>query len=470
MRLARTVAAALLAAILLGLAGCPRARQNPTTGKRPASHPNVILIVIDTLRADHVGCYGRSPSPTPNLDALAQRGIRFAQLYSNSPWTIPSMGSLFTSLYPSECALGRVAGDSLEDVWSRYVLGIAPGLPTLAETFSAAGYATVGLTANMYLGPGYEVDLRRGFQRFWGATTPAEETGDILTRRATRFLETPAPEPFLLWLQYMDPHSPYSPPQLPPAAPGSEEERLRQLPMTAYRNQPFSASENKRLVELYDLEVQYADQQVGRLLQLLDQRGLRRRTVVFVTSDHGEEFWEHAGIGHGHSLFDEQLHVPGILLLPSKRDAGIVVERQVSLLDVAPTLAALAAIPIPPGWHGKPLVPLTERPSLNNETLYAESLRYGPEQRAARSPDYKCIQPAGAHAVGLYDLRRDAAENHNLGAAPPSESRALLSDFSRWATEMKRRAAELRPKMTPRRHPLTQEQQERLRRLGYLGK
>jgi len=356
----------------------------------------------------------------------------------------------------------------VEHIQANYLLALAPGLPTLAETFRAAGYSTRGATANMYLGPAYQVDFRRGFEHYWGATSPKEETADVLTRLVLRKLQTDLQEPFFMWLQYMDPHAPYAPPQLSKAPPGSEEEALRQHPLNMYHNDRFTDVQKARLGQLYDLEIAFADQHIGTLMDGLKKRGLDRRTIIFVTSDHGEEFWEHGGIGHGQSLYDEQLHVPGILLLPWQRGAAQVVSEQVRLIDVAPTLAALAGVPAPEGWEGEPFWDLGGQRKSASRTVLAEGVRYRSEQRGGRSPRYKSIEHAKSGALEVYDLRTDPGEKTNLASRTPPEAHDFVESVRQWAGQMNRSAEEFRPKRLPRTRPLSQRQKEMLRSLGYL--
>jgi len=240
--------------------------------------------------------------------------------------------------------------------------------------------------------------------------------------------------------------------------------------MSAYHNRPFPSSDKARLMELYDLEIAYADKHLGKLLAGLREQGLLEDTAIFLTSDHGEEFWEHGGIGHGHSMFDELLRVPGILVAPAERiRPGAVWEGQASLLSVAPTLLQLAGLAPPSGWRGKSLLPDLPNSSPSGERVYAEGLRYGPEQRALRTPEYKAVIKADGSTPLLFDLRQDHQEKQPLRKNQPAAAQAVQQALLAWHSQMNSLAAHYRKTMKPRPNRPSPEQIERLRSLGYLN-
>lgn len=305
-----------------------------------AGRPNVLLITIDTLRADHVSCYGYHLRTTPNIDRLAAQGTRFERAYTTIPLTGPAHFSLFTSRYPQEHG-ARINGVAHSEE-ARLIF-----LPQVLRKFgyhNAAFISAWPLTSRLtrldrYFDL-YDEELNRTYQLF-NSSRFAED----VTPRAIAWLRAGARQPFFLWVHYFDPHSPYhfrkafSRParigKVPPSAlPSDEETRFR--------------------VASYDSEVAYTDHYVGRLLEALDELKLEKSTVVVLLSDHGESLGEHGYIGHGRHLYENIVRIPLIFRWPGVVQAGKTVASDVSLLDVAPTILELAAgsvqeLPIPMG-------------------------------------------------------------------------------------------------------------------------
>ena len=305
------------------------------------SNPAIVLLVFDTTRADAVG-FGGCPDPSsPRLDAIFRDAWKSRRAYAPASWTIPSMASLLTGRVPA----AHEDGDGSP-------LGIAPGIPTIAEDFGGAGWATAAFVANPTLR--IENGFSDGFTTFFttpyeGAsiTLPASET----LRRVPPWLEAHRGEPLFLWVHLMDPHDPYAAPDRTPGRTpfdpgyagvfrGDEVNRLQ-----LGDPPPASPADARHLEALYHDEVRYADSEIGRLWDGEPDRERSRWTVVF-TSDHGEEFGEHGGWKHGPALYDEVLRVP-LAIRPgaARRGPAIAPEVPVSLLDVAPTLEALAGLP-----------------------------------------------------------------------------------------------------------------------------
>ncbi|MDH3286055.1 MAG: sulfatase [Acidobacteriota bacterium] len=341
----------LLAVLLVFVSSCSDAASGP---------PHLILVVIDTLRTDHVGAYGYHRPTTPNLDALANEGTRFARAYAPSSWTRPSVGSLFTSRWPSEH--GAVA----------FAQGLDPAVPTLAEALRAGGYATVGVSAN-FVHVNEQAGFARGFDTWVssGVRVESDAADSLLTVRAggsdVRLRAWEASEvnrevlsalprgderPVFLYVHYMEPHSPYSPP---------ERERLafrRDLatPVRATNDELIAlaaggASEVDRdgLVDLYDAEIAAVDASFGELLAALAVRGFLENAVVAVASDHGEELADHGGWFHALTLYREVLSVPLVLRDFRSEGEGSVRDEPVDLLDLPVTLLHLASVDPRPG-------------------------------------------------------------------------------------------------------------------------
>ena len=399
-----------------------------------ADRPNVLLVTIDTLRADHVGSYGYEAASTPTIDALAARGVRFETSVVHTPLTGPSHASILTGHTP----LGHGFRNN-----SGYVL--APQVRTAAEDFRQAGYRTAAFVS------GFPLDRRFGFDRGFELyddrlpkgndrrrTPYVERFADATTEAALRWLPTlrpatgPSPAPWFLWVHYYDPHAPYEPP-------ADLAERFRASP--------------------YDGEVAFVDRQLARLLQAIDAGGESARTIVLVTADHGESLGEHGEGTHGIFIYDATLRVPWVMAGPQV-PAGRVSRTVARSIDVLPTLADYAGLPGRSDVDGRSLRPAAEGREMRDEPTYAESLY--PELElgwaplhAWRTKDLKYIKAPHAE---LYDLEKDPLETTNRVA----EERARVEDLDR-----KVDAALRHPVPSAVAPAVDPEAAERLRALGY---
>jgi arylsulfatase A-like enzyme len=428
------------------------------------------LILIDTLRADHLGCYGSDLGLTPVLDGIAARGTLFEYAVAPSSWTRSTVASLFASRYPSAIGvLGR------EDA-------IAPGVVTLAEVLRDAGVETLGISTNRNAGRAFGFD--QGFDRFEVPTLTGSYPGDFeihvaegVTQRALTFLDDRSPHrPFFLFLHYVDPHDPYLPhPELLAGEepPGRFDGSRRDLDrLDAMPPAEVTGADRARVRHLYAGEVRYCDLWIGELLRGLEERGLRDRVLLVVTSDHGEGLWDHGVRGHGRDLYEEQVHVPLILEAPADHDGDrpVRVSAPVSLLDVAPTILAAHGIAPPFEFRGVDLTPLArgERRARRLDYVYTELDLDRRNFEALRHGDQKLIRdrrPVAGGAVEHYDLAADPGELTDLAGEPSLRlsrlERALdgvVRDLERDATEAER--VELAD--------LDRETAESLRALGYL--
>lgn len=421
--------------------------------RRQDPRPNLLLIVIDTLRADHLGAYGYAAPTSPQIDArLAQAGAQALQAYAAAPWTVPSMAGLLTGVAPGR--LMRSAAD-----------GLPAALPTLAERLRAGGYHTVLAGANPTLEP--RLGFARGFEQV--SLPPATlasllRHAEDLDQRARVFLERPR-EPFFMLLHYLDPHDPYDNPEIVQGRsrfwPGYSG-RLRgdwihglyegKLQLDATRD------DRRQLVALYDAELAYVDRFVGRALDALPA-DVRARTLVVLTADHGEELHERGGFKHGQTLYEEQWRVPLLVRWDGHVRAGLRTNTPLSLLDIAPTLLDAAGLAAPPMLEGRSLLPmLLGQAGLPERELFARHLAGGPLRLALRSGRFKLqlfdrrapFAPQDAldatlwkrdlgrlARVALFDLEADPDERENLWRRAP-EVLARLS-----ASVERRLAAEL---------------------------
>lgn len=383
--------------------------------------PNVLIIGIDTLRADHVSCYGYSRATSPNIDRMAAEGVRFESAISASPWTLPSFATVFTSLYPSQHGAGSLQ-TRLRTVF-----------PTLAMMLLKNGYSTAGIASNSTIGPEFGMD--RGFESYNLLPPVRECDASRTTDDALHWLDANKEKRFFLFVHYFDPHLPYAPPapydtlfsngyagpigrQFDAKNTGTDDVRVYDY----VREMP--AEDRNQIVALYDGEIAYTDAAVGRLLGGLQERGLRDNTLVILLSDHGEEFMDHGALNHGHSLYDELLRVPLILSWPGQLPAGEVVRRQVRLLDVTPTVLDFLNIKPESHFEGVSLRPLltskgdlvrSETSLLPPEVAYSGALMAGStERKSVRAYPWKMIYEIAAERVYLYNLERDPGETRNV--------------------------------------------------------
>jgi arylsulfatase A-like enzyme len=456
----------------LALWGDPRLR---LPSRRPRG-PNLLIIAIDTLRADVLGAYGDGDGLSPAIDRLAAASYRFSDLTSPAPWTLPSFASLLTGLQPQTHGAGQRLGDDpllRNDQLTR----LDERFATLAEVLAGAGLETGGAFTIPFLGPTF--GLHRGYDEYYRVA--ADARAGTAVDRAVSWLERHRRQRFFFFLHLSDPHTPYEPPEpfcravarrLEPGFPG--------VPCQATRSavrEEFPAARRPWVRALYRAEVAYADAQVGRLLRRLADLGLDGNTVVLLVSDHGEDLWErqeqerslgyHDVADHGHTLYRELLHVPAILHVPGRQ--GGVYTGAAEMVDLFPTLLDLLGVAAPLN-EGRDLMPALRGGAVREPLRLAGALLYGERRRSARRGPWKLIwRPGEAAAAELYDLASDPGERVDL-AGGEAEVVAGLRRLA--ATELTRRQGLRRfllgseeVVLTARLRP---EQLERLRALGYL--
>ncbi len=380
--------------------------------------PNVLVLLVDTLRADRLGCYGAVPSPSPHLDRLAAGGLVFTQAIAQSSWTLPSVASLFTGLLPrSHGAIGDAGGDG-DAAWGY----LADGAVTWAERASRAGITTMGVSANPLVSRG--TNLAQGFETFvelpWEARTKRWGTAADVNRAFLEWLEPNRAHRFVAWLHYMEPHDPYTPPAAlrPTPPPGTPPDVAAGWVLEVSRRlrggaPPLPAAQLAYLRALYDGEIRSWDAELPRLLGALERLGVRDRTVIIVTADHGEEFLEHGLLLHRAHLFDELIRVPLVLAGPGI--AAAQRDDQVQGIDLFPTLAALLGLEPPPLAGASLLAPAPGRPAVAETDGQAN---HGPRHalEAVRHPDAKLIHVTATGDFARYDLVTDPGEQAPLDA------------------------------------------------------
>lgn len=442
-RLAHGIFLFALYILPLFLPARPAVELSPTRNhpalRPPASALNVLLITVDTLRADAVGLYGRHPD-TPNMDRLGREGTWFTNAQAPSCHTLPSMTAMFSCLHPSVLAQGRHAYAIPGEEWTlaeklrsadyataafvgNQILGISSGMlqgfdeaPTLPMSYRAAAFSYLPVLGSTYR----EAAVRLGFM----------DRRPNLTQRVTEhalgFLADHQDEPFFLWLHYFDPHHPYTPPAPfhPGAAPAGQlqedwDKRAHTFP---HMHQQFFPELLAHLKALYGGEVRYVDEKIGEILKVLDSTGLSEKTLVVLTSDHGEEFYEHQDYLHGHSFYEELVRVPLILRGPGiprgKRIAAVV-----QLMGVIPVLEeSLGLEPHPFPRQGESFWPLVQPGDAEGddaawqEEAFSEGNLYHQPARMFRAANWKLIEKTFSGDHELYDIMNDPKETRNLAA------------------------------------------------------
>jgi arylsulfatase len=441
------------------------------------SRPNLILITIDALRTDCVGAYGSKAGLTPNLDAFAQQASRYEEAYTNSPWTLPSFGAMFTSLLPSECGLKAPLQKSFG--WYARDAALPPGVPLLSERLHSVGYATAAELTNPFLGP--ERGWSRGFDSFRNEggkreTPPLLPPAEEITRRSREWLRLNRRRPFFFWVHYLDTHVPYLAPTPAPLErthyPKRWSANRSYWESWIQGSDPATREQYTRFFRLmYGEEVRYTDQWVGELLRGIKSMGLWDSSLIVITADHGEGLLEHGAVDHGDSLHQEVLSVPLLVKWPKGTAADKRVGQQVALADVGATLLQFARWP---GADGLELPPLPRRNAAKGQEVYSEALLYGDEQTALTTPDHRVIYhpyaAAPEDAFEVYDRRRDPKELHNLaseGTAP--DLRARLKHL----TQLAQGAAEKWWAITgwgAWETTVPERSQRELRSMGYVGR
>lgn len=458
----------------MALGGPTAPAVGPVAGGAPATGPNVILIVVDTLRADHLSCYGKR-NQTPAIDALAADGTRFARAYSQASWTRPSFGTIFTSLYPSSHRAIHKA-DQLPDA-----------VVTLAETMQAAGYATVGFANNINVAPLF--GFQQGFDQyvflepefFFGATESAAQLtiynqlrlirerfiskkkwvenyyqpADVVSKHGLDWLAArDSKRPFFMFLHYMEPHDPYF------VHPYNGEAYAR----VANPNPDPSLADKYR--DAYDGAIRFLDSELAKLFAELKAKGLYDESFVVLTADHGEEFHEHGGWWHGTTLYDEQLAVPLLVKPPRGGASGVVNDAVVSSLDIAPTIIAGAGLAVPKTMVGKPLGLAAGAPAPRDHA-FAENELEGNSLQAYRSGGMKVIHanpgnPRGLPEHELFDVGSDPGEQKDLIETQSEVANKLTADMSTVQSHAESIAVESTGTA------IDAASEERLRALGYV--
>ncbi len=376
----------------------------------------VIFLGIDTLRADHLSCYGYKRTTTPGIDEWADGGTRFGYCVSASPWTFPSFSSMMTGRYPSLCGATTTVKFLPNDE------------TTLAEILSMQGYTTGMIVNNIWTGP--TVNLNQGFDE---AVRLPVVGADETFAKAEEWLKANSDEDTFLFLHFMDSHVPYHPPQpfnnmFDQGYSGRFRLEFKDVEEVRSGQEVLSESEIEHLKALYDGEIAYLDSEFSKFTQFLESEGMEDNTLVIITADHGEEFFEHGKFEHGQSMYDEVLSVPLILRGPGIA-GGKTDERVASTLDIFPTILEYLNIEVPDNINGSSLLkPLPEEDRL----LISEQVLYGEDLKGLTDSQYRYIYHTTTGAEELYDRTDDPLQLHSVAddrKASARQYRAFLVNY-----------------------------------------
>jgi len=439
-----------------------------------ADAPNIVLVTIDSLRFDHLGSYGYPFPTSPTIDRLASEGVRFEEAVATTSWTLPSHAAIFTGLFDSTHGLVD-NGLRLRD---QHV--------TLAEVLEGAGYRTAGFFGGPYLHPTF--GLGQGFETYRSCMTQlpddlpdeavrnqsraqrgashADVTGPRTEREVSRWLDESADDqrPFFLFLHLWDVHYDYIAP----------EEYVRMFDpdyegdldgVGVMENPRIALGMDKRdkqhLMALYDAEIRFTDDVLGRILDGLRGRGLMENTLVVITADHGEEFLEHGGKGHQHTLYDEVVRVPLVFWWPGHLQPSVV-DDQVRTVDLMPTLLSIAGIERQPRMQGRSLVPLLAGQEMEPADALCELLVDGRRFRALRTHEWKWFDPGDGIPAAI-DLANDPKERRPIMAEEATRlGKVRLRNLVRSCTEFRTKAG------GAERIEVDEELARQLRSLGYV--
>ena len=437
--------------------------------------PSVLLIIVDTLRADHLSCYGYDAIDTPSLEKLASDGILYRHAFSQASWTRPSIASIMTGLYPSTHQTMHKQNILPDDV------------TTLAEALDQDGYSTIGQPNNENIFPmrnfqqGFQVydvlepdffffatesafhltlyeQLRLVRERFLFQSKQVEhyyQDAAVVNQHAFRWLDHMGTRRFFLFLHYMEPHDPYF---------------RHQYDGTGYArvNNPSPSPEMAQIyLETYDGEILYLDKHLGELFQYLKDQGLYRDLLIVLTADHGEEFYEHKGWWHGTTLYEEQIHVPLIIKLPGDKGAGVEVEELVRSIDIAPTILTRVGAEVPSRMQGHNILPDSTGAVGGQDYVFSEEVLEQNALQSIRGKEWKLIlanegNPRGLEPEELYNLPADPGEMTNLSGHEDD----LVTDLRERAAEISASALEVAVKAQQKE--MEEVERERLKALGYV--
>lgn len=427
---------------------------------KESNQPNVLFISIDTLRADHMGLYGYQRDTTPNIDRLKDESLVFLDCFAPSPWTLPSHGSMLSGYTP------MVHGAT------RSIYKVHDSVFLLSEVFKQYDYKTAGMVSVPYLSPGYGFSV--GFDHYFFLPF---FTGDLLTDMALKIMEA-IQEPFFFFLHIFDPHWPYKPPDEHRIFGGHKKAEDRDDKMFfQFAKFIIEAPEEVKqdYISLYDAEIHFTDYQLNRIFELLQKRGLWDNTIIVITSDHGEELYDHGFWGHTFFLYQEALHVP--LIIKPHKASGIEpkrISKLVGTIDIAPTILELAGFSFPKEIEGKSLVCLMKGECEDSwvERYISYTSEAGCSRMALRDGYLKYLQGGWCKFADvdltrpdmLFDLKTDPLEKNDLSSSQVKILENMQQDLENWLLALNQKW----PLRYQKPRKLPKQTEEQLKALGYI--
>ena len=426
--------------------------------------PSIVLVTFDAMRADRLSLYG-GRVPAPHFQALAADGVTFDESRSQAPHTVASMTSLFSSLFPGQLPHSRRASNPARGCM------IPAAHETLAEALAARGYATCAITANWTLGP--QTGVLQGFsetvvmdhdwrrRNLFSQVLPGLEavvqsavrrperanlmdSSTVALRYLRRFLDHHSRGPFFVWLHVMNPHDPYAPPMKyrrrllrgdgpwPVFAPHDPSVGTPTDSQIRGGSVYLAEATRRYISDLYDCEVAHADDVLGRIRSAVEEKVGARPVIWCVTADHGEEFWDHGSYYHGHSLYDELVHVPLLISAPGAA-RGLRISQPVASMDVMPTLFELCRVPVPLKYEGHSLAAaVTSGKPPSPEPVFSDSNIYYEPAEAVTADGYKLVRHRVTKRLELFDLGKDPREQRNLESLRPEVAKRLARLLDKW--------------------------------------
>jgi len=419
---------------------------------------NVVLISLDTLRADHLGVYGYNKKVSPKIDKFAKASIVFNNAYSHAPWTAPAHAAMLTSLYPSVLGLKKYPT----------VGRIADKVETMAEYFKSQGYRTYAVTEGGWVHARFGFD--QGFEKYFQSAKHVQK-GVI---NAKKWIQENKKDKFFLFFHTYDIHR-YNPPAefrkgiVPEEKHRFAEDKTLAKNIQLLENEEFLKTINEKdkeyIVSLYDASIKYVDNYVGQLIEYLGKSGLLKNTIVVITSDHGEEFWENGRTGHGYTNREEQIKVPMIIYHPKMtagRRRGVFRH-----IDLLPTLAKCLNRPVRPSWLGQSYVDYMMNPKKKMKDRFNFCEAGHKNYKSIQTSKWKLVQFKGEKIPKLYDLKNDPKEIKSVF----KDNEAVMRPLKQTLTEIIKINRKLQPSFTEKgdKTPaMSKKLLEQMRKLGYV--
>lgn len=413
--------------------------------KKSSSKPNVVLIVVDTLRADHLQCYGYPRATAPFMSELARHGVQFEKVYAQSSWTPPSTTTIVTGLYPFQHGVinGMLGFRKNKKVDPTITINRIPNtVTTLAEYLKEAGYRTYAITDNLNIC--HDIGFDRGFDRF---INHDYKTAEIVVKELLGWRdEILTAEPWFLYLHFNDPHQP-----------------LRERMPLYEKREDY----RENVIQKYDSEIRYVD---AKIAELYREFGWQRNTLIVITADHGEELWDHNQTGHGYSLYNEVIRVPLILQFPDNKRQNLIRTGPAATLDIFPTIAEYLGLEIPNQCVGQSLLTSLKRKqegSLADRTLYSYLFKRRKDlgnqiSFATIEKDWKCIIVNPGANQHLHYLKDDPQELNNLRKTEKQLVETMAAKYTQYEQAAVKHLSEAVD------FNLDQEKIESLQSLGYI--